>query len=100
VLDRVASTGAASKLEMRVAGHAIALCPPRLARLYLFEDKPGEVRRWVRRYRGSEGPVRGGPHKGVGTVAYSRVGGDSAYGPTVTIFAIDGTPDPLMRKSM
>jgi hypothetical protein len=26
--------------------------------------------------------------------------GDSPYGPTVTIFANDGTPDPLMRKSM
>ena len=24
----------------------------------------------------------------------------SAYGPTVTILAIDGTPDPLMMKSM
>ena len=30
----------------------------------------------------------------------TAAGGDDAYGPTVTIFATDGTPDPLMRKSM
>jgi hypothetical protein len=41
-----------------------------------------------------------GPHKRVCTVAYSQVVGGSPYGPTVTILAIDGTPDPLMRKSM
>jgi hypothetical protein len=35
----------------------------------------------------------------VSTVAYSQVG-DSPYGPTVTILAIDGTPDPLIRNSM
>jgi hypothetical protein len=33
-------------------------------------------------------------------MARQGIGRGNAYGPTVTIFAIDGTPDPLMRKSM
>jgi hypothetical protein len=41
-----------------------------------------------------------GPHKRVSTAAYSQVVGESPYGPTVTILAIDGTPDPLIRNNM
>ena len=86
-LDRVSSTVAASKHEMRVAGDAFSRCPPRLTRLYLLEDKPAKARRRVpdarhqigephcvlgskpslalhlRRYRRSDSRVRAEPHK-------------------------------------